>query len=117
MYNFSRLEMDHLFSSNNLGEVRLENPDYPGVWKTDEQDYVSILVPHTMQERFTDFWDSAGAVLGEKLKVLHVQENSPLSDGYFIEETWYFITCETAMEIMDRFDMIMEDTLIETCFG
>lgn len=95
----------------------LENPDYPGVWNTDEQDYVTILVPHSRKDRFTVFWDSARSVLGEKLKVLHVQENSPLSDGYFIKETWYFITCETAKEILDRFDMILAGTLTNVCYG
>ena len=73
MFNSKMVKLDNLFSRNNLGEVRLENPDYPGVWKTDEQDYVTIRVPDSMKDRFKVFWQSAASVLGEKLKVLHVQ--------------------------------------------
>lgn len=107
-----RLELDNHFSRNGLGEVYQENPDYPDIWKTDERDYVTIRVPYSMRDRFNVFRERAVAVLGKDIDVLHVQEGSPFF-GLLLDETWYFITCETAMALLDHFDKILPGILPE----
>jgi len=111
MYTQLKIEMDNLFSRNNLGEFCLRNPQAADMWKTDEQNYTTIRVPKNKRDRFSSFWKNVEYVLGEDLKVLHVQEGTPLSEDFFINETWYFIPTKTAMQIFRQFDTILSASL------
>jgi len=111
MNTHERLELDNLFSRNNLGELCLENPQAADMWKTDDHEYVTIRVPDNKRDRFNAFWKNAESVLGEDLQILHIQEGTPLSEDFYINEAWYFIPYETAMQVFRQFDTILSTSL------
>jgi len=111
MYTQLKIEMDNLFARNNLGEICLINPQAADMWKTDDQAYVTIRVPENKRDRFNAFWKNAESVLGEDLKILHTQEGTHLSEDFYINEAWYFIPCETAMQVFRQFDTILSASL------
>ncbi len=111
MNTYKKLELDNLFSRNRLGEVCLENPSTSDMWQTEAQNYVTIRVPYSMRDRFNVFQVIAASVMGEDFEAFHVQKGTPLSDDFYIDETWYFIPCKTAMKIHDHFETILPGIL------
>ena len=113
--NFTkRVELDNLFSRMDLGDVQPENPDEPGIYKTDDHDYITIRVPYSYRDRFQSFWESARKMLDDYLQVYHVQHGTPIFDDIYIDETWYFISVSSAKEVLDWFYEILPDKLPES---
>jgi hypothetical protein len=111
MKSIEKQDLDNLFSRNSLGEIYLENPNEPGIWYTNEHDYVTIKVPYSRIDRFREFWRSARVLLEDRLQIYYMQEGTPLSDGYYIKETWYFITVDGARGMLEYFNEILPKEL------
>lgn len=98
-----RLVLDNLFSINKLGEVYAVNPLSANIWYTNEHDYVTIVVPEALNDRFRAFWHKARMVLDERLRTHYMQEGTPLSGDFYLKETWYFITVDGAKGMLEKF--------------
>jgi len=113
MKTSERLKLDNLFTIHKLGEVCAENPVAANIWHTDKHDYVTLIVPDAVKDRFRSFWCSAWITLGDRLQVYHVQRRVSMFGDCALYETWYFITVDYAKSMLERFYEILPNKLLE----